>query len=175
MSQRAKTVNLQGGAEYARVPERLKLFREDCPNGSIQTDYKFLDEGKVAFTAYILKDKSDPNSGDATGHALGSTKGQKDFEKLETIAVGRALALLGYLASGEIASTEEMEEFNAYKEERHTRGVMDAVDLIGSAGSIEELKEVFLGLGGLIADAEVIEAKDKRKAELAKETVNAGS
>ena len=35
---------------------------------------------------------------------------QKQFEKQETIAVGRALAFAGYLASGDIATAEEMAE-----------------------------------------------------------------
>jgi hypothetical protein len=67
------------------------------------------------FSAYILKDKSDPNSADATGHSYGKTTDEKAFEKLETVAVGRALALLGYLNNGDIATSEEMEEFNQYK------------------------------------------------------------
>jgi hypothetical protein len=36
---------------------------------------------------------------------------EKSFEKLETIAVGRALAFAGYLADGEIASMEEMAKY----------------------------------------------------------------
>ena len=35
----------------------------------------------------------------------------KSFEKLESIAVGRALAFAGFSADGEIASFEEMEEY----------------------------------------------------------------
>lgn len=164
-NRKATTMDLQG-KEYARVPERLKLFREDCPRGSIKTDYKFLESGQVVYTAYINKDKKDPSAGDATGHSLGGVKGTKDFEKLETIAVGRALALLGYLASGEIASSEEMEEFNAYKEEQHKKLVNLALGGIESASTIEELRELFVGLGSLIADEKVIAAKDKRKEEL---------
>jgi len=37
------------------------------------------------------------------------TIGQKQFEKQETIAVGRALAFAGYLSSGDIACQEEMD------------------------------------------------------------------
>jgi len=38
-------------------------------------------------------------------------KSNKDFEKQETIAVGRALAFAGFLSDGEVASYEEMEDF----------------------------------------------------------------
>ena len=36
---------------------------------------------------------------------------QKAVEKCETVAVGRALAFAGYLATGEIATAEEMADF----------------------------------------------------------------
>ncbi len=177
---KAKTIKLKQGqteSDYARVPERLKEFREDCPRGDIQTKYQFLENGQVAFEAYVLKDKKDPSSGSATGHSLGHSKGQKDFEKLETIAVGRALALLGYLASGEIASSEEMEAFNEYKEDQHNTAVTMAKEAIEDSKTIDELKEVFVGLGALIAEEEIVAAKDKRKAELTKvkEVVNASA
>lgn len=165
MSRKAATVDLKG-KEYATVPERLRLFREDSPNGSIITDYKFLEDGKVVFTTYILKDKNKPESGDATGHSMGEAKNDKGFEKLETISIGRALAILGYLASGDIASSEEMEAFNEYKENQRADAKIAAIAALEDAGTLEELKTVFLSLGGLIADTDVVEAKDKRKVEL---------
>lgn len=161
------TMTLQGN-EYAKVAERLKAFREACPNGLIETTPNILDDGQIMFSARVLKDKANPQSGEATGHALGKNTGAKAFEKLETIAVGRALALLGYLASGEIASGEEMEEFLAHKEEQHQNAVLLAKEQLEEAKTLDELKEVFVSLGTLIGDPEVVAVKDRRKAELTK-------
>lgn len=161
MTGKVKTINLQG-KEYAQVADRIKQFREDNPNGLISTEPQFLEDGQIMFTAKVIKDKSKEESAESTGHALGGNKGQKSFEKLETIAIGRALALLGYMASGEIASSEEMEEFYQYKEEK----IDEAIGWINDAENIDELKRVFMSLGNLIAEKRVIEAKDKRKEAL---------
>lgn len=155
------TVNLKGN-EYAYVKDRLKNFREDCPNGLVETSPEVKSDGTIIFTARVLKDKSKPNSGEATGHAFGKASGDKAFEKLETVAVGRALALLGYLASGEIASADEMQEFIEYQQMK----VDDAIKAIETAKTIDELKEVFMGLGNLMANEDVVNAKDIRKVAL---------
>lgn len=162
MNRTVSTTKISGGAEYAKVPDRLKLFREDCPNGLIETKPEVREDGTVIFTARVLKDKSKPESGEATGHALGNNKAVKAFEKLETIAVGRALALLGYLASGEVASDEEMQDFFAYQQQK----IEEAITTLEEATNLEELKERFMSLGSLMAEKSIIEAKDKRKAEL---------
>lgn len=164
MSRKTPTVNLSG-KEYATVPERLKLFREDCPNGLIETSPEVKDDGQIIFTARVLKDKAKPDSAEATGHALGKLGQSKAFEKLETIAIGRALATLGYLASGDIASAEEMEDFYEYRETQKK----EAIDKLKDAKTIEELKQVFMGLDSLMAEKDVIVAKDARKKELTDE------
>ena len=101
------------------------------------------------FKAYILKDKADPNSADATGHSLGNNENEKDFEKQETIAVGRALALLGYASSGEIASSEEMEEFLEYQEEKKREYILEMTSKITSCKTIDELKAVWGTIDGI--------------------------
>lgn len=164
MNRKVNTTKIQGQSEYAKVSDRLKLFREDCPRGLIETSYELKDDGTIVFTARVLKDKKNKDSGEATGHALGATKSKKEFEKIETVAIGRALATLGYLASGEVASAEEMEEFYEYQKTK----IAEAVDKISECKTIEELKKVFLNMGSLIAEKEVVEAKDKRKKELLK-------
>lgn len=158
---RVKTGKI-GDKDYAYVVDRLKQFREDCPKGLIETEPTIREDGQLLFKARVVKDKSKPDSAEATGHALGKNSGTKAFEKLETIAVGRALAMLGYLASGEIASSEEMEEFYAYQDQK----IQEAVDKLNDCQTIEELKETFMGLGGLIAEEKVIEAKNARKEAL---------
>lgn len=96
------------------------------------------------FQARILKDKSNPNSAEAIAHSVGKlgTK-DKDFEKLETIAVGRALATLGYMASGEIASSEEMEEFMDYQQEKKFEQVEIMKLEVDSITKIDELREYY--------------------------------
>lgn len=160
MNRKTPTVDLKG-KDYATVPARLKLFREDCPNGLIETSFDKDDE-TIIFTARVLKDKAKPESAEATGHAFGSSKGVKQFEKLETIAIGRALAILGYLASGDIASSEEMSEFYEYQEQK----MQDAMDLLNESTTIEELRENFISLGSLMAEKAIIATKDARKKEL---------
>lgn len=129
-----QTINLKGN-DYATVPQRLKQFREDNPRSSVETKPTFQEDGTVVFSARIIKDKGNPNSADATGHSYGKMTGDKAFEKLETVATGRALALLGYLNNGQIATTEEMQEFEAYQFEQ-------VVEAIHAATKREEFQEI---------------------------------
>ena len=163
MTRKVQTMDLKGN-EYAKVPERIKLFRSECPNGLIETTPTFHDEGGIMFTARIVKDKSRPESAEASGHALGNIKDPKAFEKLETVAVGRALAMLGYLASGEVASDEEMQEFYDYRNVK----INEVVGYIKNMESLDELKAYFLGLGAMMAEQAVIQAKDEMKVKLSK-------
>lgn len=150
--------------EYAKVVDRLNEFREENTRGLIETSPEIIND-TIIFKARILKDKSDKNSAEATGHAIAKRTGaEKQFEKLETLAVGRALAMLGYSAGGEIASSEEMEEYNAWKDEKVEKAIVD----MNLTTKLDDLKKVFMSLGSLMSDSRIIEAKDKRKAELCK-------
>lgn len=151
--------------DHAKVKDRLNEFRSDHPNSKIETTPTFLPDGRVMFKAYILNDKSDPNSADSTGHSLGKNESDKDFEKQETIAVGRALALLGYASSGEIASSEEMEEFLKYQKEKKEELIFELSDKIIGAKTIEELKTVWASIDGQYR-SELELLKDKRKEEI---------
>lgn len=110
-----KTINLKG-KQYAPVSERIKAFHEavnqdsDYQMPSILTEVHFAD-GWVWFKATISYAR-----GEYTGHALGKVDAEKAFEKLETVAVGRALANAGFAVDGEIASLDEMERFQANTE-----------------------------------------------------------
>lgn len=164
-----KTGKIAGNVDYAKVADRLKQFREDNPRSKVETTYTRNEDGSVDFRAYILRDKADEFSADATGTATYSSddmKKIKAFEKLETIAVGRALSLLGYLNNGEVASTEEMEEFNQYKEARLAEDRQNAIDNMQSANDVNELRIIFSGLGELMADPEIIKVKNEMKAKL---------
>lgn len=146
-----KTINLQG-KQYAQVKDRLAEFRKDNPRGLIETIPTINPDGSILFKAKIVKDKADATSAEATGHAMGSNKGLKAFEKLETIAVGRALALLGYASDGEIASSEEMEEFEDYKQTKYNEMMQELKEQVDSITTIEELKAFYLEHKGLGAE-----------------------
>lgn len=144
-----KTTKITGGADYAKVSDRLKAFRAENPRASIETTPIPQENGMMMFKARILKDKADENSAESTGHALQTKAGTKDFEKLETIAVGRALALLGYAVDGEIASSEEMEEFENYKQTQKEAMLFEMAEKISEIKTIEELKTFYTANKGL--------------------------
>lgn len=103
MSERKTDTIRLGNFDYAKVSARSAELHKDNETCGIETSCEFKD-GHVLFSAKVTTKK-----GTFTGHSLGKVGGQqKQFEKQETIAVGRALAFAGYLATGEIASYEEM-------------------------------------------------------------------
>lgn len=178
MTIKAQTMSLKGN-NYAKVAERLRLFRQDHPDGKTESAYDMDVDGTAVFNVWIWKNKKEllelmkagvtdkevlRSSADANGMAKGSIGNKdKDFEKLETVATGRGLAFLGYLASGEIASSEEMEEFLKAKQE----SLDTALESIKNAKTQDELKTVFMSLGRLKLNQDIIQAKDERKAQLA--------
>lgn len=105
----------QGEVEYARVKDRL-LEAHKGSKLDIQTVSEFAQTNSdgdgvwIVFRSVVTTEK-----GVFTGQSLCritlAELDQKLFEKHETIAVGRALAFAGYLATGEIASAEEMGTF----------------------------------------------------------------
>lgn len=145
-----KTMNVSGG-EYAKVKDRLLEFRKENPRGLIDTSYEIVmsddqSGGYIIFKARIIRDKKDEHSAEATGHSMGKGTGAKVFEKQESIAVGRALALLGYGADGEIASAEEMEEFEDWKQQQFMESLDDATDTLKACKNADELKKVWVDL-----------------------------
>jgi hypothetical protein len=180
---KAATMQLSGN-DYAKVAERLRLFRNDFPKSKTETSYEFEVDKTVIFTVWIWKEKADlldlmkngvtdkdilRSSADANGTA--KSKGEignkdKDFEKLETIALGRALGMLGYLASGEIASFEEQKEFEEFRKQQKAEATREAVESLENTKTIDELKKAFAATN-MMENPIVVAAKDKRKSELA--------
>lgn len=152
--------------EYSKVTDRLKEFRQDCPFGDIKTNLEV--KGEYIFaTATIIKDKSVEHSATATGNAIAKLTGsEKEFEKLETLSVGRALAFLGYSAGGEIASSEEMEEFLNYQEQKKQELIQNAIEELDNAKTYDELQTIWGTLGTAIKEKEVVAKKDELKAKL---------
>lgn len=148
-----------GDKEYAYVPDRIKQFREDNPRGSIETEPTYNADGSITFKATIIRDMSDPDSARATGNArytANELTKPKQFEKLETVATGRALAMLGYLNDGQVATTEEMEEFNEFRHEK-------VQEQIEQAETVEELVEIFNSLNALQKQDFVPQLTEKKK------------
>jgi hypothetical protein len=153
--------------EYAKVNDRLLEFREDNPRGSIVTSFQLVTD-RIIFKAHIVKDRGNDTSAEATGHATGKDDGtEKVFEKLETIATGRALALLGYGAKGEIASSEEMEAFLEHKQEQLAEAIMEVTEAIGNCATQEELQKYWASLSGEMKKL-ANDAKNAKKVELSK-------
>jgi hypothetical protein len=100
-----RTIDLKG-KKYSPVSARVEQFHKDHQDGEIKTEVEFKD-GMCIFKATVSFAGRSFN-----GHAFGKTGLDKAFEKTESVSVGRALAFAGYLAGGEIASYDEIEEFN---------------------------------------------------------------
>ena len=174
-----KTINLRGN-QYAQVKDRLLAFREANSNGKIHTEV-FTQEGVTIFKAYVWKDKGDflellksgvdkstaLLSSDANGTARSDEadlKKDKGFEKLETIAVGRALAMLGYGTDGAIASSEEMENYHEFR-------ANEFIKFSQECSTLKELRDAFMNLPSEVARLEeVVEAKETAKARLTEES-----
>jgi hypothetical protein len=133
-----------GDKEYALVPDRLKRFREENPRAKIDSNPTYNVDGSITFKTVIVKDQADPHSAIGSGNARYTEtelKKPKAFEKLETISKGRALADIGYLNDGQVATTEELEEFYEYKHEKYQ-------EQIENATSVPELVQLFNSMNG---------------------------
>ena len=178
---RIKTVKIGGGIDYAKVADRIKIFWEENPNGKIDTEREDISDNKVRFIARIWRDSkvildlatvgTDINIVKLTANAMASAdaakKGDKENEKLETVAVGRALAMLGYLASGEVASREEMEQFEAYKADLFQDEIDKTIEKMKKAKTIDELRKLYVSLSAeLRNNPKILNIKDELKKKL---------
>lgn len=181
MAGRIKTVKIGGGIDYAKVADRIKIFWEENPNGKIDTEREDISENKVRFIARIWRDSkvildlatvgTDINivklTANATASADAAKKGDKENEKLETVAVGRALAMLGYLASGEVASREEMEQFEAYKANLFQDEINKTIEEMKKAKTIDELRKFYVSLSAeLRNNPKILNIKDELKKKI---------
>jgi hypothetical protein len=118
MSSGAKSGKLGRGdgafdlASYAPVAERITRFYESFPRGRIITELVSRTDRDVVFRALVYRDANDTEAA-ATGWAAeregdGEINSVACLENTETSAIGRALANLGFTASRERPSAEEM-------------------------------------------------------------------
>lgn len=154
------TINLKGN-DYATVPERLKRFREEHPNADIQSKPQWNPDGSLDFMTRIIVDQKDEYSAKGTGWAHYSEnelKQPKAYEKLQTISKGRALADIGYLNNGDIASTEELEEFYGFQFDKYEQQIDQAKD-------VKELLSIFSSMNSA-AKKQFTERLGEKKKEL---------
>lgn len=104
-----KTIPVKG-KEYVMVNERIRKFREICPNGSIITDIVECDKDHVIIKAKVLDDELRVV---AIAHAeekanAGFINKTSYVENCETSAVGRALGFLGIGIDDSMGSADEV-------------------------------------------------------------------
>lgn len=97
---------------YSPVADRIALFYETYPDGRIVTELVSRTEHEVVFRALVFRHADDVHPA-ATGWAAeregdGDVNAVACLENTETSAIGRALANLGFTASRQRPSAEEM-------------------------------------------------------------------
>lgn len=105
------------GKKYAEVSERILAFRKLNPNGRIITEIVDKTENDVTIKAKIL----DENEKElATGYANEIRKGLVNsismLENCETSAIGRALGFCGFGIDSGIASGQDMQKAEQFKQ-----------------------------------------------------------
>lgn len=98
------------GKDYATVNDRVKAFRQLCPNGAITTDIVEFGDGIVTMKATVCDEE-----GRVLGTGLAQEKESSSYinktsyiENCETSAVGRALGFVGIGVDGSMCSAEEL-------------------------------------------------------------------
>jgi hypothetical protein len=110
--------------DYVEVAERIRLFKEKYPEGSLQSDealktWTFDDQAFIAVRAYAYRTPDDPRPG--VGWAWEPVPGRTPFTKdselmnAETSAWGRAIVALGF-ETKKIASANEVRNRQASSE-----------------------------------------------------------
>ena len=97
-------------ADYSKISSRVKAFSSTYETAQILTEIVKDELGHIIFKAHAVVDGTIRG----TGHAhqvegSNNTNNSSHYEVCETIAVGRALAFIGYSEADSLASYEEIE------------------------------------------------------------------
>lgn len=158
---------------YVDVPQRIKLFYEKYPEGSLQLDPDlrfelFGDQVIVIGRAYAFRNPEDPRPGVGTAQEYlpgktNFTRGS-EIQNLETSCWGRAIGALGIGIEKAIASREEVElaiernKPDTITIKRANPGLKQIVELLnGFEHSSKD--EILLAVSGLI-DRNVASSND---------------
>ena len=99
--------NLGAKGKYLTVPYRIKFVRDFFGERmSIQTESTELTNGSHKFKANIYIDDKLVS----VGESKQMKNADKEFEKQQTVSIGRGLSILGFFGD-ELATAEEMEQF----------------------------------------------------------------
>lgn len=113
------------GKDYAEVNQRVKAFRMVYPEGTIETELTYNENGLCIFRAYIRTD-----DGKLLGTGTAYEKENSSFinktsyiENCETSAVGRALGMCGFGIDTAIRSAEEESNAEMQQEQLKTEDI----------------------------------------------------
>ena len=107
--------------DYVWVHERLQKFHDKYKKGQITTEFTTVWD-IISFKATVVIDVTVDieKRQHFTWSSLWDIKKEKAFEKLETVAVWRALANAWFEIQSWIASKDEIDRFTSNNWERHT-------------------------------------------------------
>lgn len=122
---------------YAPVADRIALFYGRFPMGRIVTELVERSDRGIVFRAVVFR-SADERRPAATGWASeregdGEINTVACLENTETSAIGRALANLGFTASRQRASAEEMAKVDRERTRRASAPLRDFLALVRTA------------------------------------------
>lgn len=171
-----KTIDVKGKS-YVEVNERIKYFRKNFEDWTLESEIISLDNGVCVIKATV---KNPEGIIKATGHAYekeGSTFINKTsyIENCETSAWGRALGNLGIGIDTSIASAEEV--LNAQQNQEPKAEITEddnkLIEYVSEITTTKELenyyKEISPGLSSNKARTALVKKCKERKNELSKE------
>lgn len=145
-------IDVQGGKKYTQVVTRMEVFRRHFGfEYGVDTQISAFGGG-VLCKAYITKGAEVMGAGHAYMTALNK---KKNLEKLESTAIGRALASIG-LSGGEYASANEMESW----EERYTSGISHE-DITGQPKEPRKITTSDLDVENLFMEMDACDTEEK--------------
>ena len=154
-----KTIDVKGKG-YVEVNERIKAFRELCPNGSIETNIEHLENGVVVMSCTI-KDEN----GKVLSKAHAYEKENSTFinktsfiENCCTSATGRALGYLGIGIDTSVASAEEVQNaiIQQNQDDKISKTQIEALNkAIENANIKDEVVELVLSQYGYSSTSEI--------------------
>lgn len=156
-------IKIQGGKVYTKVAHRIEAFRKTIGyDYGIETEFRQLNGGYAC--KCTIKNPEGFVIGCGSAYSANIQK-EKSFEKMETTAIGRALASLG-LGGDEYASVEEIDSYD----ERYQPPTQNAPEdkKTGNAVKVElsdeEMQQFENDLKEVKTVEELLNVKDKARA-----------
>ena len=113
-------INIQG-RKYLKVVDRLNFVRQKFGERLCVKTTTTYPDGMAMFQTEIYLD----GKLIGTGHSKQTVKKDKEFEKIESVSIGRALGIAGF-AGSELATFEEMNDFIKSSSQNFNNGYVNA-------------------------------------------------